>query len=186
MFADNALVISLDWYLSGDEFYDWIGMPRYRSDRTCPESLARDLGLLIYTEYVLQWHKQTNLHEEMVQAGKQYYFIEAMFPDIEDPVLLGYSQPQMQWVKDFEGDLWADVVGAQILYSTEQELFRTFFSDGPFTNEYSHEAPPRLGEYLGLQIVRSYMNGHDISLQELMQNNDLQGVFLESGYKPKK
>ena len=186
MFIDDALVISLDWYLDGDEVYDMIGVPKYRSERTSPFSLAKDLGNQLYLNYIQKPHKQTNLLEEMVYTGKAMFFVEAMSPSLPNCTLLGYNESQMNWVETNEGDLWADLVGNQLLYSSEYEVFRVFFADGPFTNEYSHEAPPRLGEYLGLQIVRSYMNNHDCSLQELMQNTDLQGVFQDSKYKPKK
>lgn len=186
LFFDDGLVISLDWYLEGDELYDRIGMPKYRSERTGLACLAKDLGRQLYATYVSQWRKQSNLLEEMVSLGREDYFIEAMYPAISDHVLLGYTEDQMRWADDNEGNLWADMVGQQMLYSTELELFRTFFSDGPFTNEYSHEAPARLGEFIGLHIVRSYMNAHDISLQELLKYNDLQEIFQESNYKPKK
>lgn len=186
MIFDDALVISLDWYLDGDEAYDMIGVPKYRSERTSPSFMSKDLGNQLYLNYVQKPHKQTNLLEEMVYTGKALFFAEAMCPNLPDEVLLGYNESQMNWVVTNEGDLWADIVGNQLLYSSEYEMFRVFFADGPFTNEYSHEAPPRLGEFLGLQIVRSYMNDHDRSFQELMQNTDLQGVFQDSKYKPKK
>lgn len=186
MIFDDAVVISLDWYLDGDEVYDMIGVPKYRSERTSLASLSKDLGSQLYLNYIQKPHKQTNLLEEMVYTGKALFFAEAMCPSLPDQVLLGYNESQLNWVETNEGDLWADLVGNQLLYSSEYEMFRVFFADGPFTNEYSHEAPPRLGEYLGLQIVRSYMNNQDCSLQDLMQNTDLQGVFQDSKYKPKK
>lgn len=186
MILDDALVISLDWYLDGDEVYDMIGVPKYRSERTSPSSLSKDLGSQLYLNYIQKPHKQTNLLEEMVYMGKALLFVEAMCPSLLDQMLLGYNESQLNWVETNERDLWADLVGNQLLYSSEYEVFRIFFADGPFTNEYSHEAPPRLGEYLGLQIVRSYMNNQDCSLQDLMQNTDLQGVFQDSKYKPKK
>lgn len=186
MILDDALVISLDWYLDGDEVYDMIGVPKYRSERTSPSSLPKDIGSQLYLNYIQKPHKQTNLLEEMVYMGKALLFVEAMSPSLPEQMLLGYNESQLNWVETNERDLWADLVGNQLLYSSEYEVFRIFFADGPFTNEYSHEAPPRLGEYLGLQIVRSYMNNQDCSLQDLMQNTDLQGVFQDSKYKPKK
>lgn len=186
LLLDDALVVSLDWYLDGDEVYEKIGMPKYMSERTGLATLAKDLGVQLYKNHVQVGHKQTNLLEEMVYAGKMLFFAEAMYPTITDQTLLGYSESQMNWIAENEGKVWADMVGNQILYKSDYELFRSFFSDGPFTNEYSHEAPPRLGEYLGLQIVRSYMNNHDCGLSELMQNTDLQGIFQDSKYKPKK
>lgn len=182
----DALVISLDWYLDGDAVYEQIGMPQYRSRRTSVDRLARDLGQQLYETYVGKGGKGGSLLDEMIAVGREDFFIEAMCPTMADSVLLGYSSSQMQWVVDNEGDLWADMVGNQCLYSTDLEVYRTFLMDGPFTNEYSHEAPPRLGEYIGLQIVRSYMSSHDMSLQQLMLLDDLQGFFLDSRYKPRK
>ena len=183
---DGALVISLDWFLDGDEVYERIGMPQYRAVRTDRLSLLKEVGQQLYDAYVAQDRRQANLLEEMVEQGRRDFFVEALYPSMTDEALLGYSKEQLQWVVENEGNLWADVVGNQLLYSGDFELFRTFFADGPFTNEYSHDAPARLGEFLGLRIVRSYFGRNETTLRELMQTRDLQGLFLDSGYKPKK
>lgn len=186
MLTEQGLVISLDWYLDGDEVYDLVGMPKYRSERTGKLTLAKDLGQLLYETYVEQEHRQTDVLAEMIGTGKRDLFAEAMYPDLTDEVLLGYTPEQLQWVRQNEARLWADVVSNELLYASEYEVFRTFFADGPFTNEYSYEAPPRLGEFLGLQIVRSYFGLREVGLRDLMEDPDLQGIFLDSGYKPKK
>ena len=186
MFVDESLVLSLDWYLDGDEVYGLLGMPNYRSERTSGSFLARDVAELLYDTYLPDRHKQTNILEEMIREGKKGFFVEAMCPALPDQVLLGSSPEQLQWATANEGNLWADIVSNQRLYASEYDLFRTFFADGPFTNEYSHEAPARLGEFLGLHIVRSYMNNHETALPQLMRDDDLQGIFQDSGYKPKK
>lgn len=187
IFLDDALVVSLDWYLEGDDVYERIGMPEYRANRVTKAGLAKDLAQQIYLDYLRQSIKCNNLLEEMVEAGRMYFFIEAMCPNLSDEVLLGYSPSQLQWAEEFEGDLWADMVGSQCLYSSDMEVYRTFLADGPFTNEYSHDAPARLGEFVGLHIIRSYVEAHpDYSLRDLMKERDLQGLFQESRYKPKK
>lgn len=186
LMTDDGLVISLDWYLEGDEVYELIGMPLYRSERTTLQHLAKDLGKCLYESFVEEDRRQTDLLTEMVAEGRCDLFVEALCPSISDEALLGYNKDQLQWVKTNEGNLWADIVGNQLLYSSDFEVFRTFFADGPFTNDYSYDAPPRLGEYLGLQIVRSYFGSHEVSLRDLMQNRDSQGIFLDSGFKPKK
>lgn len=186
MIINNSLVISLDWYLNGNEIYDWIGMPRYLSDRTVTAGLAKDYSQALYASYIEKPHKQGNLLEEMIYNGKVDFFTEALCPSIKDEVLLGYTRDQLDWAETNEGNVWADIIGSQQLYTTEFNAYRTFLADGPFTNEYSHSAPPRLGEFLGLHIVRSYMDRNETSLQELMRDGDLQGIFLNSGYKPKK
>ena len=78
------------------------------------------------------------------------------------------------------------MVGNKLLYANGTEIFRNLFGDGPFTQAFSKDAPARLGEYIGLQIVRSYMTNNDVSLQDLLRNEDLQQIFQDSQYKPKK
>ena len=186
MILGDNLLISLDWYLNGHEVYDKIGMPRYLSDRTKTEKVAKDLGNQLFETYIGKTHKQGNLLEEMVYYGKLDFFVEALYPEISDEVLLGYTKEQLAWAEANEGLVWADLVGCQQLYSTDFNSYRMYLADGPFTNEYSHSAPPRLGEYLGLHIVRAYVLSHEISLQQLMADDDLQGLFLDSGFKPRK
>lgn len=187
IFFDDALVIALDWYLENDEVYARIGMPKYRAQRIRKVGLAKDLGQQLYVTYVQHNRKRHSLMEEMVEAGKMDFFAEAMCPSLNDEVLLGYTPQQLRWAEEYEGDLWADMVGTQCLFSSDLEVYRTFLADGPFTNEYSHDAPARLGEFVGLRIIRAYMDSHpDVSLRELMDDDDLQAIFQDSKYKPKK
>lgn len=187
IFFDDALVISLDWYLEGDDIYERIGMPQYRAERIAKVGLAKDLGQQIYLNYVQQSFKRNNLLEEMVEAGKMYFFTEAMYPSLNDEVLLGYTTSQLQWAENFEGDLWADIIGSQCLYASDLEVYRMFLADGPFTNEYAHEAPARLGEFIGLHIIRSFVEANpNVPLRDMMEEHDLQAIFQESRYKPKK
>ena len=161
---DDQLVISLDWYLDDEELYDQIGMPRYMSLR----------------------RKQGQIVGEMVFYGRRDFFVEAMCPELPDSVLLGYSSKQWQWAVENEGQVWADIVGNRRLYDASLDAYMMFFGDGPFTQAYSNDAPSRLGEFFGLNISRSYFSNNEVSLQDLMQRKDLQNVFQDSGYKPKK
>ena len=184
---DNAMVISLDWYLDGDETYDQIGMPRYISQRTNVSTLAKDVANRLYMHYLYEWRKQGQVVNEMVFYGRQNFFIEAMCPSIEDHILLGYSKEQLRWAEENEGEIWADIVGNRRLYDARLDSYMMYFGDGPYTQAYSNESPSRLGEFFGLNIVRSYVAHHDdFNLQQFMQRKDLQNIFQDSGYKPKK
>ena len=183
---DNQLVISLDWYLNGEEIYDQIGMPRYIQVRTGISTLAKDVAEQLYMHYLYEWRKQGQIVGEMVFYGRRNFFIEAMCPEMPDSILLGYSQEQWEWATENEGQVWADIVGSRRLYDAGLDTYMMFFGDGPFTQAYSNEAPSRLGEFFGLNIIRSYTSNHDFNLQQFMQRKDLQNVFQDSGYKPKK
>lgn len=183
---DNQLVISLDWYLDDEEIYDQIGMPRYMSLRRNKQTLAKEVAEQLYMYYLYEWRKQGQVIGEMVFYGRRSFFIEAMCPELPDSILLGYSSNQWQWAVENEGAVWADIVGNRRLYETGLDTYMMFFGDGPFTQAYSNDAPSRLGEFFGLNITRSYFSNNEISLQDLMQRKDLQNIFQDSGYKPKK
>lgn len=183
---DNHLVISLDWYLNSDEVYDQIGMPKYFQVRTSPITIAKDVANRLYMYYLYEWRKQGQIVGEMVFYGRLNYFIEALCPAMPDSILLGYSSSQWHWAVENEGQVWADIVGSRRLYDAGLDAYMMYFGDGPFTQAYSNEAPSRLGEFFGLNIVRSYASIHDTPLQELMRRKDLQNIFQDSGYKPRK
>ena len=186
IFGDD-IVISLDWYLDDEEIYDQIGMPKYMSLRRNLSSLAKDVAKELYMNYLEEWRKQGQVIDEMVYCGKVDFFVEAMCPTLPDSVLLGYSTRQWQWAVDNEGAVWADIVGSRRLYDSSLDSYMMFFGDGPFTQAYSNDAPSRLGEFFGLNIVRSYVSTHDdFSLPQFMNRADLQEIFQDSGYKPKK
>ena len=183
---DDKLVISLDWYLDGDEVYDQIGMPKYMQVRTNAATLAKDVANRLYLNYIYDWRKQGQIVDEMVYYGRLNYFIEAMCPSIADSVLLGYSSKQWRWAVENEGQVWADIVGGKRLYDAGLDAYMMYFGDGPFTQAYSNDAPSRLGEFFGLNIVRAYASNNDFDLVALMNRKDLQNIFQDSGYKPKK
>ena len=183
---DNQLVISLDWYLNDEETYDQIGMPRYMSLRRIVPTLAKEVAEELYMFYLYEWRKQGQIVGEMVFYGRRNFFIEAMCPELPDSILLGYSSDQWHWAVENEGQMWADIVGNRRLYDAGLDAYMMFFGDGPFTQAYSNDAPSRLGEFFGLNIIRSYFSNNEISLQKVMERKDLQNIFQDSGYKPKK
>lgn len=186
MIDGDAVLIALDYYLSGDDVYERIGMPRYRSIRTFKQSMSRDLSVAIYQNKLEKPYRQTDLLHEMIRCGKRLYFAEAMTPTLHDTILLGYTSAQMNWVIENEGAVWSSLVGEQLLYNTSLNILQQFLGDGPFTQAFSQEAPARLGEFVGLQIVRAYMTNNHITLPVMLENNDLQGLLQDSYYKPRK
>jgi hypothetical protein len=187
-FADSVMLIGLDNYL-GRDFKPYVtdGLPIYRiyrmnSENILPECM-RVLANVIYPTGL----PGNNLLEQMVEAGKRLYFIDAMIPQTEDRFKIGFTKEQDEWIVKNEEHVWAALIGNRMLYTTDSKLIRAFMADGPFTAEFSKEAPPRLGEWLGWQIVRKYMeNQPGVSLPGMMKEKDAQKILSLSGYKPEK
>jgi len=110
-----------------------------------------------------------------------------MLPDYPGYLKMDYTPAQFDWITKNESHIWAAIIENRMLYSTDNHLIRAFMMDGPFTAEFSKDSPPRLGEWIGWQIVRTYMDENtNVSLNQLMQENDPQKILTLSGYKPGK
>jgi len=186
--ADSVLLIGLDNYL-GREFkpYASDGLPAYRIALMNRENILPDcMKLLVDATHPVEL-PGNNLLEQMIQSGKRLYFIDAMIPQTEDRLKIGYSRTQYDWIAAHEANVWAAVIENRFLYTTDGKLIRSFMADGPFTAEFSKDAPARLGEWLGWHIVRKYMeNNPTVTLQELMAEKDAQKILSMSEYKPEK
>ena len=88
-----------------------------------------------------------------------------------------------------ESDIWRYFVEREILFSTDTKLLARFINVAPFSKFYLEEidaeSPGRLGQFIGWQIVKSYMNENKVSLKEML-NTDPEEIFNNSKYKPKK
>jgi hypothetical protein len=188
MVSKNAAVVAVDCYLGVDfAYYQQLGIPFYRILTMTNDHVVNDLVSGFYEAYIEPEQQTKTILDEMMKAGKRLYFLEAMQPETDDRLIIGYSAEQLDWVRNHEGELWAFFVGEEVLYSSDFLMFRKLFGDGPFTQDFSENAPARLGEWVGWQIVRKYARQHsDLSLNEIIAISDSQSILAGSKYKPKK
>ena len=187
-FADSVILIGLDNYLGADyKPYLSDGLPAYRVARMSSQNILPDcMKLLVYATHPVQLPGNTLL-EQMIEAGKRLYFIDAMIPQTYDWLKIGYSKAQYDWIISHEENVWAAIIENRLLFTTDGKLIRSFMADGPFTAEFSKESPSRLGAWLGWQMVRKYMESQtEVTLPQLMDENDAQKILSLSGYKPGK
>jgi uncharacterized protein YjaZ len=185
-FADSVLLIGLDNYL-GRDFKPFMadGLPAYRIARMNAGNILPDcIRVLMKVTYPAQLSGNTLL-ENMVEAGKRLYLVDAIIPDEPDMLKIGYPEIQYNWIVKNEKQVWSAIISNGLLYTTDGKLIRSFMADGPFTAEFSKDAPARLGEWLGWQIVSAYMERHpEITLAAMMEEKDAQKILSMSGYKP--
>lgn len=184
----DAIAIGLDCYLGDSTLaYKQLQIPRYMTLQMTPAHLPRDLAFVLFDAYLHEAGNAKTILDEMIHSGKKLLFAEALNPHMGDAVLMGYSETQLAWVKENEGNIWAFLVSEQLLFSNDFMMFKKLFGPGPFTKEFGEEAPARLGEYMGLQIVRHYVDKQDpFDLLKLLRLQDAQTILAQSRYKPMK
>ena len=185
--TDTIVLISLDTYLGSDHyFYD--GIQKYLRQNFNKEQIVVDLATEYSKSLIYQTDKRTLL-DEMVSAGKQLYFKDKMIPFKSDAEKIGYTQDQLDWAIVNESYIWRYFVDRELLYSTDSKLPGRFINPAPYSKFYleeiDSESPGRLGQYMGWQIVRAYMNNNDVTIKQLL-NANTDDIFNNSKFKPRK
>ncbi|MCK7590303.1 gliding motility lipoprotein GldB [Subsaxibacter sp. CAU 1640] len=184
--SDTIDVIALDTYLGSEhEFYTDI--PRYIVQNMNKNQIVVDLAGAYSQRYIFQSQRKSLL-DEMVYFGKQLYFKDKMIPFKTDVEKIGYTDEQLSWADANESQIWSYFIERELLYSTDSSLPSRFTADAPFSKFYlelDNESPGRLGQYIGWQIVRSYMENNEVTLMDMLQK-DAEEIFNNSRYKPRK
>lgn len=183
---EGVIGVSLDKYLGEDcDFYALLRRPIYLRANMTPNRIAQDI-LLAYglTEFSFK-PKTQNLMEQMIYQGKVLYFLQALLPEKAEFDIMKYKEKDFQWCVDNEPQVWAYLIEQKHLFSTDASMARNYINDAPFTTGMPQESPGRIGTWIGLQIVKSYMEKHkEIELPALMANDDYAAILRESAYQP--
>lgn len=182
---DSLLFISLDNYLGEDHRF-YLGFQTYISSLQTSHQILPDIALQ-YAKKLIPRAKKRDFLSQMIYEGKLLYFKQSMLPKVEDYNIIGYNKDQLNWSKDYEPTIWRYFIERDLLYSTDSDLKRRFLMPGPFSKFYleiDNETPPRLGQYLGWQIVEAYAKRHSEKSIEEIINTDEQTLFTQSKYKP--
>ncbi len=184
--------IGLDMFLGEDsEFYPALieSIPLYISRRFTPENIVpRVIESVIRIELSAEEPIEGNTLAHMIHHGKVLYAMDKVLPHVSDSLKIGYTSDQMKWVEAYQADIWAWFISEDLLYSTDYLRIQSYFSEAPFTPELGekNESAPKLGTYLGWQIVRRFMeNNPETSVQELMEIDDPQYILSDSGFRGK-
>lgn len=185
---DSNIAIGLDMFLGKNySYYINLQFPLYKREKLDKRKIpfAAMEGWL-KSEFQKEIANQSSL-SKMVEAGKILYALDAVFPFAADSVKINYSPKQMDWANENELAVWTYLIDNNLLYNKNYGETFKLFNDGPFTSMFKLGSAPRIGEYMGWMIIRSFMqNNPNVSLSELMKMDDEQFILVKSNFKPKK
>ena len=186
IYADSLLLISLDAYLGKNHrFYS--DYPNYIKQTNTKNHISVDVAnALIDTQ--LPTKMQRRFVDKIISEGKKAYLIDRSLPNVSDAIKMGYTPEKLNWAITNEEQVWMYFIENNLLFDTNTKLSQRFIDNAPFSKFYTAEdkfTPGRIGVWLGWQIVASYMQHNDVSLQELLKK-DTDEIFNKSKYKPKK
>jgi len=185
-YSDTLLVIAVDTYL-GAENKLYQGISKFERQNLNSKQLLPDI-INEFSKPYISSPRNRNFISQMLYYGKRLYLKDVLIPCEGDDVKMGYDMDQIIWCQENEEEVWRYFIENEILFSTDKELAERFLLNAPYSKFYKEidqESPGRIGQWLGWQIIRAYMNTNEISLQELMIT-PADEIFKNSNYKPKK
>ena len=185
IYANDKLVISLELYLGANhKFYEF---PKYLKQNFEERQMMPDIVTSFSLGKIPQTSEKTLL-SEMIYYGKQLYLKDQLLPSYTDAEKIGYLPEQIKWCQENESYIWRYFIEKELLYSTDSKLPGRFTNLAPFSKFYleiDNESPGRVGQWIGWQIVRSFMQNNEASMQDMLKM-DAKQIFKKSKYKPKK
>ena len=185
IYANDKLIIALELYLGkSHKFYTF---PDYIKQNFEARQMMPDIVTSFAMRKIPPPNEKTLL-ANMIYYGKELYIKDLMLPNYTDAEKIGYTPEHIVWSRDNESYIWRFFIDENLLFSTDAKLDSRFINLAPFSKFYleiDNESPGRIGQWIGWQIVRSFMENNEVSLQDMLKM-DAKQIFEKSKYKPKK
>ncbi|MGB8490479.1 MAG: hypothetical protein WCE64_05425 [Bacteroidales bacterium] len=187
--GDSVLGIGLDRYLGADcTFYPELQIYSYISAKMTPLYVVPDC---MYAWAASEWdfsamkYPAQNVLAEIIHEGKLKYFEKCMLPDQSDEIIFGFTPGQLKFCRNNEGLMWQYLIENDLVFKTDQFIIRKLVGEAPFTSYFTNESPGRAAVWTGFRIVESYMmKNPGVTLSDLMNNTDIQGILEKARYSP--
>lgn len=185
--GDSLCGIGLDMYL-GETFpgYNPQIFPDYIRRQFNREYMALRLAKAV-VQNVAEAPPGQRLLDLMLYNGKQLYLVDYLLPLVPDSMKMGYTREQMAGSIANEQQVWARLLAQNLLYSTDFNKFKKLVTPSPNAPVVFQEAPGEVGNWLGWQIVKSYMKRHpETTMEQLLNFSDAQKFLEAAKYKPRR
>lgn len=158
--------------------------PAYISRRFDAEYISANCMKAVVDDIYPDRSAARPLIEQMIERGKQWFLLDHFAPDAADSVKTGYTQAQLDWVTQNEGNIWPVVV-KENLYSIEPSVIQNYIGEAPYTQNMPQQSPGNIGQWIGWRIVQKFAEKNKkLNLQQVLQT-PAKTIFESANYRPK-
>lgn len=186
LLSQDYLFIALDTYLGKDHPF-YMGIQEFLKKNFERNQIIPDVAAEYAKKYVPRPESKTFL-AHLIYYGKILYLKDVWLPTTPDNQKIGYAPEELDWVKANEEQIWRYFVERELIFNSDSQLQSRFLYPAPFSKfnlELDNESPAMVGQYIGWQIIRQYMDKNEVSLREML-DTDSETIFNKANYKPKK
>ncbi|HLP10586.1 MAG TPA: hypothetical protein VK177_01575 [Flavobacteriales bacterium] len=187
--VENEIGIGLDMYLGANNKVTQAlpiqDFPQYMKNNMDPANMVVDFfrGYAIFN--LIPENKEDDLLSTLVYEGKALYALDAFLPGKEEHVKLRYKKEQLDWCNQYHRQIWKEIIDNEWLYTTNQKVILQFTNEAPFTGSLPKQSPPRVGAWLGWQMIKAYAEQYpDLTVKQILEEPDAKKILRS--YKPPK
>lgn len=182
----STLLIGLNHYLGAShpmyEYYE-----SYQRVNKIPARIPYNIAEALVRNCVDEPAKDKTLLDALIFEGLIAYITTEVIPKEINNNPFGYTIEQETWCKNHEKNIWIAIISQDMLYSKSGIIHDKMILPAPFTSLVSQESPGELGRWIGLQIIKSYVNHNHIdSIPQLCSEilkKEGQAILMESQYE---
>ena len=184
---DNNIAIGLENFLGmNSKFYRLLENPEYLKFQKQKKFISSNVMEVWLNEYFEQYLTGRDLLSQIIYKGKIMYCIDKMLPNTLLSSKFRFTKEQLYWVINNESDIWAYFIENDLLYSSNEQDFRTFLHYAPFAKGMPNEAPARVAYFIGYKMVSEFMDNNKMDIEQLMYLTNSRQFLKRSKYKPTK
>ncbi len=189
---DGNLFVALNHYL-GEDYPGYSGtypdyLVRLKRPAMLPVDVAESLIAGSYP-YVAPADGSPTLMARMLHSGAVAYAMSRLLPaDTPLSDLLGIAPDQLSRLQADEPALWRALMERQLIWSTDPGLADRLLRRAPSSPAIAPDAPGLAARFIGLQIVRSYVERHpSVPLSFLLSPSfyNSRQSLIDSQYAPR-
>lgn len=182
--TDSVIGLALEMYLGQENrIIKEIRFPVYMKEKMHRDYLPIDVAHSWLITNVFEESRGETFLSSMIYFGKLRYIMRALMPDLPENLLLRYTPEELEYALASEYNIWQYLVDMNWIYTTDVKIMLRFFEEAP-TTVGIEDSPGRIGQFMGFQMVKSYMDANpEVTILELL-NEKSESKILKA-YKPK-
>lgn len=184
---DTLMMLGLDMFL-GENFagYNPEVFPLYLRKQFEPEKMIVKYGFALANNLVPA-PATDHVLDHIIRNGKVLYLMDCLLPSVPDSIKMGYSADEWAGSLANEQEVWSRLLEMKVLYEPLGPKNIKIVTAGPSSDNVFQEAPGQIGNFIGWQMVKSYMKRYpQTTLKELLALTDAQKFLEKAKYKPRK
>ena len=158
--------------------------PEYISRRFDNEYISANCMKAVVDDVYPDKSAARPLIEQMIEKGKQWFLLDHFAPDAADSVKTGFTQNQLNWVQENEGNIWPVVV-KENLYSIDPTVIQNYIGEAPYTQGMPQASPGNIGQWIGWRIVQRFAERNKRMTMKDVLGTPAKTIFEQANYRPK-